>query len=826
MQLSKRLLTRESIGNGDIGSVHSIYGAKSWVERLDIQAELEGHFGCVNALTWSSDGELLASGSDDTRIVIWDATNNFAQKKVIQTGHTQNIFSVKFMPHTGNRTLVSCAGDSEVRVFDIDYDGPRSYDQSSASQVFRCHQDRAKRIVCENSPYTFLTCSEDGDVRQFDLRAPQHRCERGSDRECAPPLLSYRSSSIDLNTITLSKQQPQYFVVGGAHLQAFLHDRRMIGRDMRREWGDLSYTPTRSTQCVRRFSPNGEEMTRRGSHITACKLGDANPRELVGSWSADFVYMFDIHGDPVDAAANSRGVRTSTAPRRGPANGEGIKRKRTQSQDVDDVGESSTTRPRDESPEDVEEPTVQVGVLSQQSFLEPSEGRTSSRAHPTTPRSRSHGPPPYVADPPDYVDTSALPDRVSALRAALFAPEPEYPAARDLAFDIAKDMRSLLTSGPPPSNRVQRNMALKFVRACGAIAHTIAQPNIDSQLLSIQEGWSWRYDFIRAVLGWLADPKLPVEPMLPEYPPEGEDEVYDIVRGDEVVFSSEWDMARAFVRMATRQPLAAENEEPVDEEGGSRPLTPSDAAKRFWTNVCRSLVRSEGEGIDYGFLMAAWRSTAAEDLEEDVDGDGDSEEEEEEEEEEEREGDIMSSEDEDADEDDDDDRIYGGRQPESGVPIVGPTKRFSGHCNVQTVKDVNFYGLDDEYVVSGSDDGHLFIWDKKTTRIVNILKGDGDVVNVAQGHPYTPMIAVSGIDNTVKLFSPAPRLQGLNTRRALHKEYQICATNEMHRQQGMQHTVLTRSMMASLARRIRVVRQGEAADGVTLNLDEENCRIM
>jgi nuclear receptor interaction protein len=56
---------------------------------------------------------------------------------------------------------------------------------------------------------------------------------------------------------------------------------------------------------------------------------------------------------------------------------------------------------------------------------------------------------------------------------------------------------------------------------------------------------------------------------------------------------------------------------------------------------------------------------------------------------------------------------------------AGVTRQYRGHCNVKTVKDVNFFGLQDEYVVSGSDSGHLFIWDKKSTQLVNILEGDG-----------------------------------------------------------------------------------------------------
>lgn len=72
---------------------------------------------------------------------------------------------------------------------------------------------------------------------------------------------------------------------------------------------------------------------------------------------------------------------------------------------------------------------------------------------------------------------------------------------------------------------------------------------------------------------------------------------------------------------------------------------------------------------------------------------------------------------------------------ESGVPCYSHSRQYSGHCNVKTVKDANFFGLQDEYVVSGSDGGHLFIWDKKTSGLVNILEGDNEVVNVVQGKP-------------------------------------------------------------------------------------------
>lgn len=38
--------------------------------------------------------------------------------------------------------------------------------------------------------------------------------------------------------------------------------------------------------------------------------------------------------------------------------------------------------------------------------------------------------------------------------------------------------------------------------------------------------------------------------------------------------------------------------------------------------------------------------------------------------------------------------------------------------------DVNFFGSQSEYIVSGSDCGHIFFWDKQTEEVVQFLQGD------------------------------------------------------------------------------------------------------
>jgi hypothetical protein len=72
-------------------------------------------------------------------------------------------------------------------------------------------------------------------------------------------------------------------------------------------------------------------------------------------------------------------------------------------------------------------------------------------------------------------------------------------------------------------------------------------------------------------------------------------------------------------------------------------------------------------------------------------------------------------------------------------------------------------------VASGSDDGNFFVWDKISGRLEGIWEGDGDTVNgeirclglhplrtnadgaVMEQHPTLPLVAVSGIDNTIKV---------------------------------------------------------------------------
>ncbi|CAG8523024.1 7308_t:CDS:2 [Paraglomus brasilianum] len=72
----------------------------------------------------------------------------------------------------------------------------------------------------------------------------------------------------------------------------------------------------------------------------------------------------------------------------------------------------------------------------------------------------------------------------------------------------------------------------------------------------------------------------------------------------------------------------------------------------------------------------------------------------------------------------------------------------------EIIKEANFFGGRSEYIMSGSDDGRIFVWEKSTGKLVNLMMGDRRVVNCIQPHPFYPILATSGIDYDVKLWYP------------------------------------------------------------------------
>lgn len=93
--------------------VFLVHGYQDLVLRLDILRKLDKHRGCVNTVSFNAAGDILVSGSDDRRIILWDWETGEI-KLSFHSGHHNNVFQAKIMPYTDDRSIVTCAADGQV----------------------------------------------------------------------------------------------------------------------------------------------------------------------------------------------------------------------------------------------------------------------------------------------------------------------------------------------------------------------------------------------------------------------------------------------------------------------------------------------------------------------------------------------------------------------------------------------------------------------------------------------------------------------------------------------------------------------------------------
>ncbi|XP_026514797.1 DDB1- and CUL4-associated factor 6 isoform X3 [Terrapene carolina triunguis] len=157
---------KRSLGLEEPGLLRRHYlGRREFIQRLKLEATLNVHDGCVNTICWNDTGEYILSGSDDTNLVI---SNPYSRKVLttIRSGHRANIFSAKFLPCTNDKQIVSCSGDGVIFYTNVEQDA-----ETNRQCQFTCHYGTTYEIMTvPNDPYTFLSCGEDGTVRWFDTR--------------------------------------------------------------------------------------------------------------------------------------------------------------------------------------------------------------------------------------------------------------------------------------------------------------------------------------------------------------------------------------------------------------------------------------------------------------------------------------------------------------------------------------------------------------------------------------------------------------------------------------------------------------------------------
>ncbi|XP_053296712.1 DDB1- and CUL4-associated factor 6 isoform X2 [Pleuronectes platessa] len=145
---------------------------------------------------------------------------------------------------------------------------------------------------------------------------------------------------------------------------------------------------------------------------------------------------------------------------------------------------------------------------------------------------------------------------------------------------------------------------------------------------------------------------------------------------------------------------------------------------------------------------------------------------------------------------------------------------YKGHRNSRTmIKESCFWG--NNFVMSGSDCGHIFIWDRHTAEHLMLLEADNHVVNCLQPHPYDPILASSGIDYDIKVWSPLEVSPSFN--RVLANE--VITRNELMLEETRNTITVPASFMLRMLASLNHIRsdrlEGDRSEGSGQENEEE-----
>ncbi|KAF9091610.1 DDB1- and CUL4-associated factor 6 [Mortierella sp. GBA35] len=301
-----------------------LLASESFVKRLEQQAPLEGHRGCVNTIAWDETGEFLLSGSDDRRLNIYRPLDVQPLIHSIPSGHTQNIFSAKFLTGSSAQTLISCSADGITRLTSV----PRFVATSrvgdwSPSPGFNCHTSMTYEVMADLvDSHIFYDCADDGRLNRYDTRI-RTSCDCDEDETCErhtfininshlrnPSLrgmsmenrLFYsfrrRRSEIGISAIAQQPENPVYFAAACSDDTVRIYDSRKVSSTDHRAAQVYSFSAYVPTQWI--VGTNGElerginhDRASLETRITSLKYDPCRTGQLLVSYSRGNCYLID-----------------------------------------------------------------------------------------------------------------------------------------------------------------------------------------------------------------------------------------------------------------------------------------------------------------------------------------------------------------------------------------------------------------------------------------------------------------------------------------------------------------------------------------------------
>ncbi|XP_030900870.1 DDB1- and CUL4-associated factor 6 isoform X3 [Melopsittacus undulatus] len=695
---------KRSLGLEEPGLLRRHYlGRREFIQRLKLEATLNVHDGCVNTICWNDTGEYILSGSDDTNLVI---SNPYSRKVLttIRSGHRANIFSAKFLPCTNDKHIVSCSGDGVIFYTNIEQDA-----EINRQCQYTCHYGTTYEIMTvPNDPYTFLSCGEDGTVRWFDTRI-KTSCTK---EDCKDDILiNCRRAA---TSVAICPPVPYYLAVGCSDSSVRIYDRRMLGT---RATGN--YAGRGTVGMVARFVP--PHLNNKSCRVTSlCYSEDG--QEILVSYSSDYIYLFD----PKDDTARELKV-PSAEERREELRQPPVKRLRLRG-DWSDTGPRA--RPESERERDGEQ-SPNVSLMQRMSdmlsrwFEEASEVAQSSRGRGRS-RSRESDKPRTGAGEP-----------VLSLHYST-----EGTTTSTIKLDFTDEWSSTNSSSRGSGSHCKTegqddSVKTKASEESGPEDEETRVPDASPKEDASAEELKTTDDTIETTEASVSDKPGPEHSGIH---PEENDPSVDAVSGNvEEEASCEKSVNQEMSSQSTESTansLAANNEpQPHPESSGLAP--PDESSTR--TSALQETDDSDddpvlipgaryrgGPGHRYNIRGTAiddriMRRSAVARIQE----------------------------------------LFRRRKERKEMeeletlnirrPLIKMV--YKGHRNSRTmIKEANFWGSN--FVMSGSDCGHIFIWDRHTAEHLMLLEADNHVVNCLQPHPFDPILASSGIDYDIKIWSP------------------------------------------------------------------------
>ncbi|XP_041276838.1 DDB1- and CUL4-associated factor 6 isoform X7 [Onychostruthus taczanowskii] len=784
---------KRTLGLEEPGLLRRHYlGRREFIQRLKLEATLNVHDGCVNTICWNDTGEYILSGSDDTNLVI---TNPYSRKVLttIRSGHRANIFSAKFLPCTNDKQIVSCSGDGVIFYTNVEQDA-----ETNRQCQYTCHYGTTYEIMTvPNDPYTFLSCGEDGTVRWFDTRI-KTSCTK---EDCKDDILiNCRRAA---TSVAICPPIPYYLAVGCSDSSVRIYDRRMLGT---RATGN--YAGRGTVGMVARFVP--PHLNNKSCRVTSlCYSEDG--QEILVSYSSDYIYLFD----PKDDTARELKV-PSAEERREELRQPPVKRLRLRG-DWSDTGprarpESERERDGEQSP-NVSLMQRMSDMLSRW-FEEASEvaqsnrGRGRSRSRGGTNRtdapSTNNMAPSRESETAMEVDGSEqLPSSSSSTMSAqapstssstesppstslLSSPDneqrPSYGASTQPVLHqsdspssvVNKQLGSMSLDEPQESDKPRTGTGEPVL----SLHYSTEGTTTSTIKLDFTDEWSSINSSSRGsgshckTEGQEDSVKTKA---LDESGPDGEE---TRVPNDESLKEDASAEELKNTDEAAGTTEATVSDKPAPEHSGIQPEKKGPSADAVSGNAEEEGSCEQGANQDIcsqSTVPSASTPLGSEEPQSQPESSGLAAADE---------ACTRSSALQETDDSDDDPVLIPGARYRGGpghrrsavariqelfrrrkerkemeeletLNIRRPLIKmvYKGHRNSRTmIKEANFWGSN--FVMSGSDCGHIFIWDRHTAEHLMLLEADNHVVNCLQPHPFDPILASSGIDYDIKIWSP------------------------------------------------------------------------